>query len=230
MALRPLRLFLDSADPAAWECWLPLGVFHGVTTNPMLLERAGQACTIDNLGRLGARAFDLGASEVHLQAWGEDEEALVDCGRRLATLAPQVAVKVPATEAGLRAARRLVAEDLVVTVTAVYNTGQVLATAALGAAYAAPYLGRLDDLGRDGTAEVIAMHELLQNSVCPTRLLVASLRTWDKVVELAWEGLDTFTFGPGIAAAIADDPDTEDAAAVFAEAARNMGATDCGPD
>ena len=100
----------------------------------------------------------------------------------------------------------------------------VLAAAALGCAYAAPYLGRLDDLGRDGTAEVVAMQELLQNAAAPTRLLVASLRSWDKVVELAWEGCDTFTFGPGVAEGLVDDPDTEEAAEAFAEAAREMGA------
>ncbi|MEZ4386842.1 MAG: transaldolase family protein [Candidatus Krumholzibacteriia bacterium] len=220
MPLQPLRLFLDSADVDQWDRWLPLGVFHGVTTNPLLLDRAGQACTYDNLARLGGRAFDLGAREIHLQAWGDDPDELVACGRRLATLAPQVAVKVPATDTGLRAARRLLAEDLVVTVTAVYNAGQVLAAAAVGARYAAPYLGRLDDLGRDGTPEVIAMHELLQGTDNPTRLLVASLRSWDKVVELAWEGLDTFTFGPAVAAAMLDDEDTAAAAAEFLAAAR----------
>ena len=224
MPTHPLRLYLDSADPVAWERWLPLGAFHGVTTNPVLLERAGQPCTYDNLALLGARAFELGAREIHLQAWGDDEDSLVACGRRLATLAPEVAVKVPATGMGVRAARRLLAEDLVVTLTAVYNPGQALLAAAVGANYAAPYLGRLDDLGRDGTPEVVAMHELLANSGRPTRLLVASLREWDKVVELAWEGLDTFTFGPAVAAAMLDDPDTDEAAAEFAAAARRQGA------
>jgi transaldolase len=224
MPPHPLRLYLDSADPAAWERWLPLGVFHGVTTNPVLLERAGQACTPDNLAALGDRAFALGAREIHLQAWGETADALAACGRRLAKLAPEVAVKLPAVEPGLEAARRLLGEDGPVTLTAVYNAGQVLAAAALGCAYAAPYLGRLDDLGRDGTAEVIAMQELLQNTGAPTRLLVASLRSWDKVVELAWEGCDTFTFGTAVAEGLVDDPDTEEAAEAFAAAARRMGA------
>jgi transaldolase len=226
MTPRPPRLYLDSADPEQWRQWLPLGVFHGVTTNPLLLERAGQRCTFENLARLGGQAFDLGAREIHLQAWGEDADRLVACGRKLATLAPQVAVKVPATEAGLVAARRLIDEDIPVTLTAVYNAGQVLAAAALGCAYAAPYLGRLDDLGRDGTAEVIAMQEMLQNTAAATRLLAASLRSWDKVVELAYEGLDTFTFAPGVAEGLVDDPDTEDAAEAFEAAARAMGAED----
>lgn len=221
---RPPRLYLDSADPDRWEELLPLGVFHGVTTNPLLLQRAGQECTLANLARLGDRAFALGAREIHLQAWGETADDLAHRGAELATLAPDVAVKLPATATGLTAARRLLAEHRRVTLTAVYNAGQVLAAAAVGAHYAAPYLGRLDDLGRDGTAEVIAMHEILQNTENPTRLLVASLRDWEKVIELAWEGLDTFTFGPDVAAAMLADADTDAAVAAFAEAARQQGA------
>jgi transaldolase len=229
MSPRPLRLFLDTADPAQWAEYLPLGVFFGVTCNPLLLQRAGQACTPDNLARLGERAFELGAREIHLQAWGETPEQLAACGRVLAPLAPQVAVKLPATAEGLIAARQLVGEEIPVTLTAVYNAGQVLAAAALGCAYAAPYLGRIDDLGREGTPEVMAMHELLQNTTSPTRLLVASLRSWDKVVELAWEGLDTFTFGPAVAEAMLDDADTDEAAEAFLDAAQAMGAPQIGP-
>jgi len=223
MSPRPLRLYLDSADPEAWTEVLPTGMIYGVTCNPLLLQRAGQACTADNLARLGDQAFALGAREIHLQAWGEGEDELVSCGRKLATLAPQVAVKVPATDEGLRAARRLIGEDIPVTLTAVYNAGQVLAAAAMGAAYAAPYLGRLDDQGRDGTAEVIAMQELLQNTNSPTRLLAASLRTADKVVELAYEGLDTLTFGPDVAFDLLDEPLTDEAADAFQAAAEEMG-------
>jgi len=221
---RAPRLYLDSADPAAWEDLLPLGVFHGVTTNPLLLDRAGQDCTLASLARLGDRAFALGAREIHLQAWGSSADQLTACARELARLAPEVAVKVPATQDGFVAARRLLSEELRVTITAVYNAGQVLAAATLGAHYAAPYLGRLDDLGRDGTPEVIAMHELLAGTENPTRLLVASLRDWDKVVELAWEGLDTFTFGPAVARQMLDDADTDEAVGGFAGAARRRGA------
>ena len=56
-----LRLFLDTADPEAWERWLPSGLFHGVTTNPTLLQRAGQPCDLPRLQGLSARALVLGA-------------------------------------------------------------------------------------------------------------------------------------------------------------------------
>ena len=217
------RLYLDSADTGAWERLLPTGIFHGVTTNPLLLERAGVPCDIAALAGLAARAAALGAREIHLQAWGDDDEQLAATGARLAALAPAttaVLVKVPATVAGFRAAARLRAGGAAVTMTAVYDPGQVLAAAALGAAYAAPYLGRLEDAGRDGRKVLLAMQAILKGTGAGTRLLAASLRGAERVVELARAGLDTFTFGPDVAEALLRDGLSEAAAAEFARAAQ----------
>ena len=197
-----LRLLLDSADPASWSAWLPSGLFHGVTTNPTLLRRAAQPCHLDQLQWLTAQALDLGAQELHLQAWGRD---LLACGRALAQLAPgRIWVKLPITRAGTAAARALIADQIPVTFTACYEPAQVLLAAALGADYIAPYLGRISDQGRDGHGELIRMQRIL-HSVAPgesLRLLVASLRSADDLARLAAEGLNTFTISPAIAEAL----------------------------
>jgi len=221
-----IRLFLDSADPDAWRTWLPTGIFHGVTTNPVLLERAGGPCTLAHLADLTRLARELGAREIHLQAWGRDAGELRERGARLAELATgglAVAVKVPVTAAGLAAARDLAQGGARVTLTAVYEPGQVVAAAGFGAAYAAPYLGRLDDAGRDGRAEALAMHEILARTGARTRLLAASLRTPELVVDLARQGLDTFTFGPAVAERLLASDLTRAAADDFQRAADAMG-------
>ena len=204
-----LRLFLDSADPAAWAEWVPSGLFRGITTNPTLLRRAGQPCTLEALRALSALALELGVAELHLQAWGAD---LVACGRALALLAPgRIWVKLPITRAGAAAARTLIAEGHPVTFTACYEPAQVLLAAALGADYIAPYLGRIGDLGRDGQAELVCMQRILDtaagsasvtSAASELRLLVASLRSPDDLARLAAEGLDTFTISPAIAEAL----------------------------
>ena len=122
-----LRLFLDSADPAAWAEWLPSGLFHGVTTNPTLLRRAGVPCHLETLASLTRQALALGCREVHGQAWGQDAAELEACGRALAALAPgRVIVKLPVTRSGAAAAARLIEADLPVTFTACYEVHQVL--------------------------------------------------------------------------------------------------------
>ena len=198
-----LRLFLDSADPQAWSEWLPTGLFHGITTNPTLLKQAGQPCRLDHLRQLSMRARELGCRELHLQAWGGDTVGYLACGQALAALAPDVVtVKLPVTRAGAAAARVLIAADVPVTFTACYEVHQVLIAAALGAAYIAPYLGRIGDQGRDGHRELVAMQRSLDGLGSSVRLLVASLRQPGDLGHLAAEGLSTFTISPAIAKAL----------------------------
>lgn len=220
-----VRLFLDSADPGDWKRYLPTGVFHGVTTNPLLLERAGQPCTLANLESLTRQACDLGALEIHLQTWGRDPQDMVHHGSQLALMAGlglEMAVKIPITAPGLTVARQLRDAGCAVTLTAVHNPGQVLLAAGFGAAYAAPYLGRLNDQGRQGRQAVLDMHAILRKTGSATRLLVASLRSAAEVVGLATLGLDTLTFGPAVAAELLQEDLTTAAAADFQRAAEAM--------
>ncbi|PID80114.1 transaldolase [bacterium DOLZORAL124_64_63] len=224
-----LQLYLDSADPDHWERLLPLGVFRGVTTNPVLLERAGQACTLANLETLVRRAVDLGCGEIHLQTWGRTPEEMIHHGSQLALMAGlgiATLVKIPCTTAGLQVAEKLAASGCRITLTGIFNPAQVVLAAGFDADYAAPYLGRLNDAGRDGPATVRAMHDILRKSGSRTRLLVASLRHADQVWGLAAQGLDTFTLNAAVMAELLTEPLTATAAADFQRAAEAMGGGD----
>lgn len=211
-----LRLLLDSADPADWAAWWSTGLFHGITTNPTLLRRAGRPCQRAELAQLCREAQALGVAELHLQAWGADADALAACGSALAALAPgTVLVKLPITRPGLEAGRRLIDQGVPVTFTACYEGHQVLLAAALGARYIAPYLGRIHDQGRDGVAELVAMQRALEGVASPTQLLVASLRQPAELVPLAAAGLGCFTLSPTVAAALFAVEATTAAAAQF---------------
>ncbi len=221
-----MQLYLDSADPADWERFLPLGVFRGVTTNPVLLERAGQPCTMENIEDLTRQAVEAGCGEIHLQTWGRTATEMINHGSQLALMAGlgiEVLVKVPATETGLRVAEKLAASGCRITLTGIFNPGQVLLAAGFDADFAAPYLGRLNDAGRHGMAAVLKMHDILISTGSTTRLLVASLRSADQVIELASQGLDTFTIGAPVAADLLTEKLTDDAAADFQRAAETMG-------
>jgi transaldolase len=155
---------------------------------------------MDGLGALVAAAREIGCGELHLQAWGTTDADLLACGRSLLALAPSlVVVKLPLTAPGLCAARVLQQAGERVTLTACYAVPQVIAAAALGATYVAPYLGRISDIGRDGAAEVLTMGRCLRGLGSSTRLLVASLRSLAELTILAAEGMDTFTLSPPLA-------------------------------
>jgi transaldolase len=211
-----LRLLLDSADPRQWERWLPSGLFQGVTTNPTLLRRAGQPCTLEHLARLTSVATGLGCREIHLQTWGGDGDHQLANGRALAAIDSQrVFVKVPITLDGVGVARELIAAGVPVTFTACYEVAQVLVAAALGADGIAAYLGRIGDLGRDGHGELIAMQRALEGVGSSTRLLVASLRQPEDLARLAAAGLGHYTISPAIAEALFGSGATAAAAEQF---------------
>jgi transaldolase len=215
-----LKLLVDTADVSEWERLLPSGVFYGVTTNPKLIHQAGLPCTLDSLRGLARAAFGLGANEIHLQVWGTQTEQMLAIGRELAAIDPRVRVKVPGTRAGFPCARALALEGARVTLTALYGAKQTLTAIALGAAYAVPYLGRMNDARMDGIAEVIAMQEIVEQFPSPTRLLVASIRQIEDVVTLARHGVGAFALLPPLAEKLLDHPLSIQAAADFEEHAR----------
>lgn len=214
-----IRLYLDSAKRHEWDDWLATGLFYGVTTNPLNIAAAGVACRISSLTDLVHVALEHGIHEVHIQTWGATADEMVEHGNALAKINHRVIVKVPITRMGVEVVRRLRSRDIITTFTALYAPHQALTAALVGAEYAAPYLGRINDSGRDGLAEVVAMHTILTGLDSSTRLLVASIRSVDDIGHLAQAGLDTYTLSAAVAAELFNEPQTLDAAARFEAAA-----------
>ena len=198
----PFHLYLDSAELSELRVCLPHPVVHGVTTNPTLLKRAGVGR--DALAALLQRAIELGAKQVQAQVTAAQSDAMLEDAERL--LRPfergQLVVKIPATRDGLRAGAQLSARGVPVTYTAVYAPEQAHFAAQLGAAYAAPYLGRLQDGGVDGLAMIAEMQSLLNGSA--TRLLVASVRTRDAYLALLRIRVGAITIPPRLFAELVD--------------------------
>jgi transaldolase len=211
---------VDSAEEKDWQHYLPTGIFYGVTTNPKLLNQTGIGFTIDRLAKLAQTAFELGANEIHLQAWGCEMEQMLKIARELARIDQRVMVKVPITPKGILCARKLIAEGSNVTLTAVHLAQQVLIAIALGARYAAPYLGRMTDGGLNGIEEVTSMGQIVTAMDSPLRLLVASIRQTADLKTLAERGLNTFTLLPKIIDDLLENELTRQAVISFEEAVR----------
>lgn len=208
-----MRLYLDTADRAAAESLLSTGLFAGVTTNPTILRRAGLGVEAIEDVHTWARAA--GAREIFFQTWGPDTATMVERGRRLRGLGSDVVVKVPVSKAGAAACAQLAADGIPTLLTAVHTPGQVMVAAAAGASYAAPYLGKIDEAGRDGIGTVTAMQEVLDATGSSTRILLASVRDVPSMVTLARRGVECFTMATSIAEALFDDELTAGAVAAF---------------
>jgi TalC/MipB family fructose-6-phosphate aldolase len=213
-----VRLYLDTANRTAAESLLATGLFAGVTTNPTILQRASKG--VADLRDIYRWAIDAGAREVFFQAWGDDPVTLIERGQQLRDLGREVVVKFVATRAGSTACAALAASGVPTLLTAIYDPGQAMIAAAAGATYIAPYLGRLNDAGRAGIAEVVAMHEVLVATGSTTKVLLASIRSVPDMVAVARHGVDCFTMAPAVAEQFFTDPTTAEAARAFEEAVR----------
>ncbi|MFL6044467.1 MAG: transaldolase family protein [Propionibacteriaceae bacterium] len=217
-----MKLYVDTAERAPAESLLRTGLFHGVTTNPTILQRA--AMGVADLRDIYRWAVEAGAQEVFFQAWGEDAATLIERGQQLRDLGREVVVKFVATRAGATACAALAGRGIPTLLTAIYDAGQAIVAAAAGATYIAPYLGRMTDAGRNGIAEVLAMHEVLVATGSTTKVLLASVRSVPDMVVLARHGVDCFTMAPAVAEQFFTDATTAEAARVFEEVIRETSA------
>ncbi|WP_367849340.1 transaldolase family protein [Rhodoferax sp. WC2427] len=215
------HLYLDSADLADLQTCLPHPAVHGITTNPTLLRRAG--VTRDGLPELLTNAIKLGAKQVQAQVHAADTDGILADARQLVRQfnPGQLVIKIPATRDGLRAGAELSASSIPVTYTAVYAPEQAHFAGQLGAAYAAPYLGRLEDSGVDGLALIGQMQSLLAGT--ETRLLVASIRSRAAYLALLQLGVGAITIPPKLFTELFDHTATLDAERGFLADAAALG-------
>ncbi len=216
-----MRLYVDSADVTAIRQALATGYVSGVTTNPTLLRRAGlQRGDIPSLVRT---AVEAGAGEVHLQVLSPGSTAMMEDGLWLHGLDPaHVLVKVPATKEGLGVGARLAAQGVGVTCTAVYAARQLILASAVGARYAAVYLGRMRDAGQNALETIGGMMTVVRAQQMTVRLLVASVRTPEDVEALAALGVPCATLPPELLSALPQVGATLDAVRTFEEDAEHL--------
>jgi transaldolase len=183
-----VKLFLDTAnidDIARINRW---GVLDGVTTNPSLAAKEGKdfASMIKEIcaevdGPVSAEVVSTTADE------------MVAEGRKLAQIADNVVVKVPLIPEGLAATSRLADEGIRTNVTLCFSPTQAMLAARAGATYVSPFLGRLDDIARDGMALLAEICEIFRVQGYDTEVLAASLRSPQHVAQAALVGADVGT-------------------------------------
>ncbi len=222
MAAKPFHLYLDSADLPKLRAQLPHPLVHGVTTNPTLLKRAGVSGSA--LPELLRSILELGVKQVQAQVIAQDEPGILAEARALVgRFEPnRLVVKIPATREGFRAGAQLSRDGVPVTYTAVYTVEQVVFATQLGAAYAAPYVGKLEDLGVDSLSVLREMQHQVELRGGPMRLLVASIRSLEAYRAAIGAGVEAATISPKLFSEALDNELTLAAERAFLADARSM--------
>ena len=186
-----MRIFLDTADTADLQDLITTGLIDAVTTNPSFILKSGRkiADTIADMCKLTQ-------GPVSAEAVAIDYDGMMAEGRFLASIAPNVAVKLPLTPDGLRACKTFSDEGIMVNVTLCFSAVQALLAAKAGATFISPFVGRLDDNGADGMILIREIRQIYDNYDFSTEILAASLRTPLHVKEAALAGADCATLPP----------------------------------
>ena len=199
-----MKLFLDSANLEEIREVASWGVLDGVTTNPSLCSKESVSFE-DNIRKICALTpGPVSAECVSLKA----DEIIVEA-RALASIAPNIAVKIPVGLEGLKAAKALHAEGIAVNMTLVFSTGQALLAAKAGARYVSPFIGRLDDIAEDGMALIEEIVQVFENYHIETEVIVASVRHPRHVIDAALLGADIATVPYGVMTKLVRHPLTD---------------------
>jgi len=176
----------------------------GVTTNPSLVSKEQRPfseilqdiCAIVD-GPISAEVVSL------------DAEGMVAEARELAKIHDNIVVKVPMIMEGIKAVKRLSAENIKTNVTLVFSSSQALLAAKAGATYVSPFVGRLDDISQNGMDLIGDIMTILRNYGFTTEVIVASVRNPMHVVESALMGADIATIPYKVITQLAKHPLTD---------------------
>jgi transaldolase len=183
-----MKLYLDTANVKEIKEGASLGILDGITTNPSLAAKEGR-----NFRELLLEICSLVDGPISAEVVGVEEEAMVKEGRELAKIHKNIVVKCPLIPEGLKATKRLAAEGIRVNVTLCFSPTQALLAAKAGAWCVSPFIGRLDDISNDGMALIRQIVTIFRNYEFKTKVLVASVRHPQHVVEAALAGGDIST-------------------------------------
>lgn len=215
-----MKFFADTADIGEIRELSDMGLLDGVTTNPSLVAKTGRDFK-DIIREICAIVEGPVSAEVTAL---EADGMLVE-GRRLAELAPNVAVKVPMTWDGLKACRALSQAGTKVNVTLCFNANQALLAAKAGAAFISPFIGRLDDAGEDGMEVIEEIRQIYDNYDFETEILAASIRSVNHVKFAALAGADVATVLPAVLKALVKHPLTDKGIELFTADWKKTGQT-----
>jgi len=178
-----MKIFLDTANLEQIRERAQLGVIDGVTTNPTLLAKeSGDWRT--TLEKICATV----PGPISAEVVAEDFEGMLQQGRDLARIAPNIVVKIPMCREGVRAIHALSAEKIRTNATLIFSPAQALLVAKAGASFASPFIGRIDDVAQEGLEVLRQIIEIYEVQDLPTEVLAASIRHPMHVVEAALAG------------------------------------------
>lgn len=213
-----MKIYVDSANIEDIKANLDLGLCDGVTTNPTLIAKEGKTTQ-----QAIEAICEWVKGPVHAEVLSLDYDNIIKEGRELASIAPNVVVKIPMMHDALKAVKTFSDEGIQTNVTLIFSAAQAILAAKAGATNVCPFVGRLDDISTHGSGLISDIAQIFQNySSIETNIIVASIRNPLHVLEAAFAAADIFTIPSKVLTQMEKHPLTEAGIAAFLEDAKQF--------
>lgn len=187
-----MKFFIDTANLAQITEAHDLGILDGVTTNPSLMAKEGiksEEGVIDHYKKI----CELVDGDVSAEVIATKFDEIIEEGKRLAAIHPNIVVKVPMIKDGVKALKWFSDNGIKTNCTLVFSAGQAILAAKAGATYVSPFIGRIDDGSWDGVELIAQIAHIYQIQGYKTEILAASIRSSLHIVKCAEAGADVCT-------------------------------------
>ncbi|MBM3413551.1 MAG: fructose-6-phosphate aldolase [Bacteroidetes bacterium] len=187
-----MKFFIDTANLAQIKEANELGILDGVTTNPSLMAKEGikgEKAVMDHYRTI----CEMVNGDISAEVISTDFAGIVEEGKKLAAIHPNIVVKVPMIKDGIKAIKWFTDNGIRTNCTLVFSAGQAILAAKAGATYLSPFLGRLDDSSWDGVELIAQIAQIYGVQGFKTQILAASIRTPLHIVKCAEAGADVCT-------------------------------------
>lgn len=187
-----MKFFIDTADLSQIKEANELGILDGVTTNPSLMAKVGIKGT-DAIMQHYKTICEMVDGDISAEVISTDFAGMVEEGKKLAAIHPNIVVKVPMIKDGIKALKYFSDNGIKTNCTLVFSAGQAILAAKAGATYVSPFIGRIDDGGWDGMALIGQIANIYSLQGFETEILAASIRTPLHIIQAAELGADVCT-------------------------------------
>jgi len=210
-----MEFFIDTADVSDIRRLHGMGLVDGVTTNPSLVKKAGR-----DYKEIIKEISSFVSGPISVEVIATDVPGMIKEAEEYVKWGKNIVVKIPMTPEGMDAVRQLSKKKIKTNVTLVFSPLQALIAAKAGATYISPFVGRLDDIGHVGMDIIAEIRDIFDNYRYETKILVASIRHPEHVLESAHIGADVATIPPKIMEQMFDHPLTKIGLEKFLEDAK----------
>lgn len=217
-----MKFFIDTANLAQIKEAHALGILDGVTTNPSLMAKEGIKGE-EAINQHYKTICEMADGDISAEVLSVNFDEIVEEGKKLAAIHPNIVVKVPMIKDGIKAIKWFTDNGIRTNCTLIFSAGQAILAAKAGATYVSPFIGRIDDSGWEGVQLIEQIATIYDVQGFATEILAASIRNPNHIVQCAEAGANVCTCPLESILGLLKHPLTDIGLAKFLEDAKKMG-------